>query len=171
MDDLIAAAEDGDAGAVAVTVAAAAVAGGCLSVAAAVDVLLIHWFLLFDFSETCGSNRRCGSFQEDPVRTGSYGPEVRTCGPNGHGDSEGGEMVKDSLWSEGGGFHFFHFFVTFSFLRSCFLFKGLNKMTNQYRKVTPKIAQNRVSSSKKGLSEYASKLGRIFDTSKGAKSF
>ena len=38
-------------------------------------------------------------------------------------------------------------------------------------KSDPKIAQNRVKSSKKGLSENASKFGRIFDTSGGAKSF
>ena len=51
------------------------------------------------------------------------------------------------------------------------LFSGLEKVTKQGRKVTPKIAQNRVPSSKKGLSENASKLGPIFDTSGGAKSF
>ena len=51
------------------------------------------------------------------------------------------------------------------------LFSGLEKVTKQGRKVTPKIAQNRVLSSKKSLSENASKLGPIFDTSEGAKSF
>ena len=44
-------------------------------------------------------------------------------------------------------------------------------MTKQGRKLTPKMSQNQVPSSKKGLSEYASKLGRIFDASGGAKSF
>ena len=44
-------------------------------------------------------------------------------------------------------------------------------MSKQGRKVTPQIAQNRVPSSKKGLSEYASKLGRDFSISRGAISF
>ena len=40
----------------------------------------------------------------------------------------------------------------------------LKKVTKQGRNVTPKIAQNRVPSSKKGLCENASKLDRFFDT-------
>ena len=37
------------------------------------------------------------------------------------GESEGGEMVRDSLPPEGGGFHFFHFLTTFPTLcRICF---------------------------------------------------
>ena len=52
-----------------------------------------------------------------------------------------------------------------------YIFFGLTKVTKQGRKVTPTIAQNRVLSSKKSLSENASKLGPIVDTSEGAKSF
>ena len=51
------------------------------------------------------------------------------------------------------------------------LFSGLEQSDETGSKSDPKIAQNRVSSSNKGLSENASKLGPIFDTSEGAKSF
>ena len=51
------------------------------------------------------------------------------------------------------------------------IFFALKKVTKQGRKVTPNIAQNRVPSSKKCLSEHALKSGPIFDSPEGAKSF